>query len=128
MIIFLLSWGTQHVDLFLNNVHNRHRNIKLTVDHEANGQLSFLDVNVTRYYYGFSIEVYRKETFTRLGLNYCFFLQRFYKVNTMKTLDSELLTCFFIHKLSILKLLNLELTLQILVTPYIFLILLQNVS
>lgn len=40
------------------------------MEHEAEGQLDFLDLNITKTKDGFSTDAFRKETVTGLGLNF----------------------------------------------------------
>lgn len=56
------------------------------MDQGVNGHLNFLDVNATRCGNSFSSNVYRKKTFTGLGLNYLPFVTHLYKINSNKTL------------------------------------------
>ncbi len=53
---------------------------------EENNSLPFLDVLVARKGNRFTSSVYRKETFTGLGLNYMSFVPSIYKINSIKTL------------------------------------------
>ena len=70
--------------MFFNS---KHVNIKFTSDLEIDGRLPFLDVNVTRCAEGgFTTDVYRKDTFTGLGLNYLSFVPQLFKVNSIKML------------------------------------------
>ena len=63
-----------------------HPRIKFTLEPENNNQLPFLDVLVTRDNNIFHTSVYRKPTFTGLGLNFYSFCPTFYKNNSCKTL------------------------------------------
>jgi len=53
---------------------------------EKNNSLPFLDILITREGNKFTTNVYRKETFTGLGLNYLSFVPSIYKINSIKTL------------------------------------------
>ena len=56
------------------------------MDAEINNQLSFLDIKVFRSLEGFSTSVFRKSTFTGLGLNFFSFCPINFKLNSCKTL------------------------------------------
>ena len=83
---FLLFEEQSHAALFLNFINSYHPNINFTMDSEHNNKLSFLDILVSRSDGKFVTGVYRKETFTGLGLNYFSNCYRAFKVNTCKTL------------------------------------------
>ena len=83
---FVLFKDQSHVNLFLNYVNNVHPNIKFTVDVESNDQLSFLDILISRCGNEFITSVYRKETFTGLGLNFFSHCPLNFKLNSCKTL------------------------------------------
>jgi len=53
---------------------------------EKNNSLPFLDVLVTREGNKFTTGIYRKDTFTGLGLNFMSFVPNLYKINSIKTL------------------------------------------
>ena len=57
-----------------------------TTEKEANGQLPFLDILVTKTNGQLSTSVFRKETYTGLGLSFFSFSPFIYKVNSIKTL------------------------------------------
>lgn len=66
----LLFGDISHVDLFHKCLNTKHRNIKFTVEREGDGSLPFLDVKLTKMV----TNVFRKDTFTSLGLNFFFLL------------------------------------------------------
>ena len=57
---FLLFRTKDHVEKFKNYLNKQHKNIKLTLEIEQNGSLSFLDVTITRENNKFVTSVYRK--------------------------------------------------------------------
>ena len=83
---FLLFRDSSHVNLFLEYLNNQHPNIKFTSEIEVNHVLNFLDASI--YFTGsnFKTSVYRKDSFTGLGLNFFSFLPISYKINSIKTL------------------------------------------
>ena len=69
---------------YLNTKHN---NIQFTCEIEnENKILPFLDLNINRTETGFVTSIYRKNTFTGLGLHYLSFEPFRYKINAIKTL------------------------------------------
>ena len=64
----------------------KHPNISFTSEIESNNRLSFLDISVCKVDNKFTTSVYRKETFTGLGLRYDSFVPFFYKTNLIKCL------------------------------------------
>ena len=83
---FLLFREPWHVDSFFEYLNNQHQNIKFTSEIESNCELPFLDVLVRRENNKFTTLVYRKPTFTDLGLNFLSFTPVLFKTNCIKTL------------------------------------------
>lgn len=83
---FLIFERVSQVYDFLNFLNAQHPNIRFTVEIESNNMLPFLDVSVIREGSMFHTTVFRKPTFTGLGLNYLSFSPVLYKVNCIKTL------------------------------------------
>lgn len=67
-------------------MNTKHNKISFTVEYEADNLLPFLNVMIFRVGNGFITHVYRKDTFTGLGLNYMSFMPHIFKVNSIKTL------------------------------------------
>ena len=67
-------------------MNKQHKNINFTCEIEKENCLSFLDVMVRRTDNGIKTSVYRKQTFTGLGLNWFSFCSNIYKMNSVKTL------------------------------------------
>ena len=67
---FLLFKDESHIAKFQEYLNSQHPNIKFTVERENNGSLPFLDVNVSRANNSFVTNVFRKKTFTGLGMNF----------------------------------------------------------
>ena len=67
---FLLFREEAHIQNFLTYLNSQHPNINFTVEKENNGSLPFLDIDVNRVNDEFVTNVYRKKTFTGLGMNF----------------------------------------------------------
>ena len=83
---FLVFRCPSHINLFLDYLNSKHPNIKFTCEMEHNSKLSFLDIEITNANGKFTTSVYRKPTFTGLGLSFLSFTPFLYKVNSIKTL------------------------------------------
>ncbi len=83
---FLLFKDRSHIKKFQNYLNCQHKNISYTVELEENNSLPFLDVLVTREGNGFVTNVYRKTTYTGLGLDFMPYVPSIYKINSIKTL------------------------------------------
>ena len=83
---FVLFKDREHCNSFLKYLNNQHGNIQFTCEMETNGVLPFLDVLVRREGSSLSTAVYRKPTFTGLGMKFTSCLPLSYKVNLVKTL------------------------------------------
>ena len=83
---FLIFKDHAHVELFLNYLNSKHPNIKFTSEIESDNKISFLDVLIERENGYFSTSVFRKKTYTGLGLNYLSFSAHLFKVNSIGTL------------------------------------------
>ena len=83
---FLLFRHPSHSDLFLDYLNNKHPNIKFTCEVEQSNQLPFLDCNITRVNNKFQSSVFRKSTFTGLGISFFSFCTHKFKANAIKTL------------------------------------------
>ena len=68
---------------YINSIHP---NIKFTMDTECNNKLSFLDIMVSRFEGKYVTGIFRKKTFTGLGMNYFSYCPTFFKLNSCKTL------------------------------------------
>ena len=81
---FLVFKCKSHTDKFLEYLNNKHRNISFTVEQEQNKQLPFLDIMITRDGDRLITDVYRKPTYTGLGLNFYSFVPNSFKFNSIK--------------------------------------------
>jgi len=72
--------------MFFDFMNSQHPNIDFTFEGETAGKLSFLDVLIQRDGSNFSTSIFRKKTFTGLGMNYFSNLFYQYKISAVKTL------------------------------------------
>ena len=78
---FLVFKHRSHVPLFLN----KHPNIKFTCETEISNKLKFLDCNIHRVNNTFKASVYRKNTFSGLGISNFRFCSNSFKLNSINT-------------------------------------------
>ena len=83
---FLVFKDKAHVELFATYINSKHPNIKFTYEIEENNCLPFLDCLLSKSDICLSTSVYRKPTFTGLGLNFFSFIPKMYKINSIRTL------------------------------------------
>ena len=77
----MLFSDPSHIPLFLTYLNSRHPNIEFTHEIENNRNLNFLDICVTRNSDKFSTNVFKKSTFTGLGLKFDSYIPSSYKIN-----------------------------------------------
>ena len=75
-----------HIELFLNYINRQHINIKFTVEKENNNSLPFLDTIIKKQNDSIKLSVYRKPTYTPLGINFFSYIPILFKINAIKTL------------------------------------------
>ena len=87
---FLVFRKREHVDLFCDYLNGKHPNIQFTKEYESEHKLSFLDMNIFKKENGnltrFGLNIFRKKTFTGLGLNFHSHTFYNFKINNIKTL------------------------------------------
>ncbi len=83
---FLIFKDPSHIPKFSNYLNSKHPNIKFTYEVEKDKELPFLDVLIKNDFTNLSTSVYRKLTFTGLGINFRSFIPYIYKINSIKTL------------------------------------------
>ena len=83
---FILFRDASHAKLFLDYINSKHSNIKFTLETECNSQLPFLDILVRRSNNNFETSVFRKNTFSGLGMSYFSFCCKIFKINNVETL------------------------------------------
>ena len=84
--IFVLFKKSEHVQLFVNYMNSKHKNISFSYETEKDGAMPFLDVNIFREKGKFVTNVYRKETFTGVYTNFSSFIPLEYKFGLAYTL------------------------------------------
>ena len=83
---FALFDTEEHADRFCEFINNIHNNISFTMDKQINSKRSFLDLNIDNTSGSFSSSVFRKATFTGLGMYFLSYCPLIYKINAIKTL------------------------------------------
>ena len=88
---FLLFRKPEHASTFLAYLNSKHPNIKFTMELESNDRLSFLDTTVTKNATNntsvkLMLSIFRKATFTGLGMNFHSFTYHNFKLNNIRTL------------------------------------------
>ena len=71
---------------FLEYLNSQHPNIRFTIEHENANKLAFLDILIERSNFKFITSVYRKPTFTGLGISFFSFMPFNFKVSAVKSL------------------------------------------
>ena len=72
--------------LLLDYLNGKQPNIKFSIEREVGDSLSFLDCTVTKKDNKFVTTVYRKPTFSVLGISYFSFCASRFKINAIETL------------------------------------------
>ncbi|XP_037774311.1 uncharacterized protein LOC119570765, partial [Penaeus monodon] len=83
---FLLFKNCSQVERFVSYLNTKHPNLKFTYEIEQNSKLPFLDILITKENGRLTTSVYRKPTFTGLGINYSSFSPKLFKLNSITTL------------------------------------------
>ncbi|KAF2344598.1 Reverse transcriptase domain, partial [Trinorchestia longiramus] len=83
---FLLFREKSHATLFLDFINSKHPNIRFTMECENNNELPFLDCLVTRRENKFEVSVYRKNTFSGLGMSFFSYCTFRFKLNCIRTM------------------------------------------
>ena len=83
---FLLFRDISHIDQFLNYINSQHSSIQFTSEIETNSMLNFLDITVSKIDDTFKTSVFRKKTFTGLGMKFDSFVPHQFKTNLISCL------------------------------------------
>jgi hypothetical protein len=83
---FTLFQNHDQVTLFLTYINSLHPNIKFTYESEKDGKLNFLDMTIIKQNRSFATSIYRKPTYSDLGINYFSYIPYIFKINAIKTL------------------------------------------
>ena len=71
---FLVFNDRSHIDRFMTYLNSQHPKIRFTKEVESNGCMSFLDLNLRCQNNKLEISIFRKATFTGLGLSFFSFI------------------------------------------------------
>ncbi len=85
---FLIFKEKEHADRFLLYLNSKLNDISCTKDHVQNNILPFLDVSVIRENNKLYTDIYGKNTFTGMGLNYVSFAPQLFEVNLIKNINT----------------------------------------
>ena len=83
---FVVFREFSHVKQFHDFINKQHLNLKFTVEIEQEGKLPFVDCILDKSDSSLITSVYRKPTFTGLGLHYFSFIPFQFKINSTTTL------------------------------------------
>ena len=83
---FLLFKDASHIDKFLNYLNAQHSSIQFTSEIETNSMLNFLAITIAKINNSFETSVFRKKTFTGLGMKFDSFLPYQFKFNLISCL------------------------------------------
>ena len=76
----------KHTDLFLHCLNSKHPNINFTLKNEINNKISFLDIWVEKNNNSLATKIFRKPTFSGLGISYFSNTPLLYRLNSIRTL------------------------------------------
>ena len=83
---FLIFEKEEHILPFFNYLNAQHEKIKFTMEKESNKRLPFLNLLIEKDHSGINVSIFRKPTFTGLGINFLSACFDKYKTNTIMTL------------------------------------------
>ena len=83
---YMIFRSESHVEPFFQFLNSKHRNIRFTIERESEGKIPFLDILIQKKDGRFDFSMFRKPTFTGLGLNFLSECFHQYKINSIKTL------------------------------------------
>ena len=83
---FAVFDNRNQAESFLKYLNSQHPNIKFTIEHEKDNKLSFLDILIEKSNCKFMTSVYRKPTFTGLGISFFSFIPFNFKISAVKSL------------------------------------------
>ena len=82
---FIVFDNSEQATNFLTYMNNRHPNIKFTMEVENDNKLPFLDLLIEKSETTLNVNIYRKPSYTDLGVNFLSACYMKYKLNTFKT-------------------------------------------
>ena len=83
---FLIFEKDEHIVPFFNYLNAQHGKIRFTMEKESNKRLPFLDLLIEKDCSRTNVSVYRKPSFTGLGINFLSACFEKYKTNAIMTL------------------------------------------
>lgn len=83
---FVVFDHPSHADLFLDYLNRQHPNIQFTRESEEGSSLAFLDLKIARTDTNLTTSIYRKPTFSGLGLSFFSYVPTKFKINAIRTL------------------------------------------
>ena len=83
---YLIFKSQTNVEPFFNYLDRKHRKINFTLEQESEGRIPFLDIMIDRNSGKLDFSVFRKPTFTGLGINFLSECFTQYKINSIRTL------------------------------------------
>ena len=83
---FVLFKNEDHAAQFLEYLNDRHQNIRFTMELENENKLAFLDLLIEKGNNKFESSVFRKKTFSGLGISFFSYCSHKFKINAIKTL------------------------------------------
>ena len=83
---FVIFRNREHAQNFLNYMNTRHDNISFTMELEENNQIPFLDILIKKTDNEIDTSIYRKPTYTGLGINYLSSCYENFKMNAFNTM------------------------------------------
>ena len=83
---FVIFRNQEHAHHFLDYMNTRHNNISFTMELEQNNQIPFLDILIKKTSNGIDTSVYRKPTYTGLGINFISSCYENFKLNAFNTM------------------------------------------
>ena len=82
---YLIFEKKEHAEPFFNYLNSKHSKIRFTKEEEENKKLPFLDIMLEREQNIIKTSVYRKKTYTGVGLNFSSFSYYPFKLNSFFT-------------------------------------------
>ena len=83
---FIILKNENQARQFLSYMNSKHPKIKFTIETEREDQISFLDLLIKKVDDNIDISIYRKPSFTGLGINYISACYKNFKLNSFNTL------------------------------------------
>ena len=82
---FIIFGSDNQANKFLRYMNDKHPKIKFTIEMKSDNKLPFLDLLTDKFNDDLDISIYRKQTYTDLGVNFLSACNMKYKLNTFNT-------------------------------------------